>query len=41
MSSRADDLAEMTVLDADATAVRLGALWRDRPAILVFVRHFG
>ena len=41
MSSRADDLAEMTVLDADSSVVRLGTLWRDRPAVLVFVRHFG
>ena len=41
MSSRADDLAGMTVLDADRTAVPLGSFWTDRPAILVFIRHFG
>jgi hypothetical protein len=41
MSSRADDLARMTVLDADRNAVLLGSFWKDRPAILVFIRHFG
>lgn len=41
MSSRADDLAPMTVLDADRNAIPLGTLWRDRIAVLAFVRHFG
>jgi hypothetical protein len=41
MLSRADDLAKMTVLDAAGGPVVLGTLWRDKPAVLVFVRHFG
>lgn len=41
MLTRADDLATMTVLDAAGTSVVLGTLWRDRPIVLVFVRHFG
>ncbi len=41
MSTRADDLARMTVLDADGKATTLGTLWADRTAVLVFVRHFG
>jgi hypothetical protein len=41
MLSRADDLAKMTVLDAEGNTVVLGTLWRDQPAVLVFVRHFG
>jgi len=41
MSTRADDLAPMTVLDADRSPVVLGTLWRERTAILAFVRHFG
>ena len=41
MLSRADDLATMTVLDAAGANVQLGTLWRDQPAVLVFVRHFG
>jgi len=38
---RADDLAKLTVLDEQRHALELGTLWRDRPAVLVFVRHFG
>ena len=41
MLQRADDLAAMTVLDSTDTVVRLGTLWRDQPAVLVFIRHFG
>ena len=41
MSRRADHLSELTVLDADRRAVTLGTLWKDRTAVLVFVRHFG
>ena len=31
----------MTVLDGTGTPVKLGTLWRDKPAALGFVRHFG
>jgi hypothetical protein len=41
MLERADDLATMTVLDEHGTRIDLGTLWRDKPAVLVFVRHFG
>lgn len=41
MLHRADDLAKLTVLDEQGKAVELGTLWRDRPAVLVFTRHFG
>ena len=41
MLSRADDLAPMTVLDEKGEKVKLGTLWRDKPAVLAFVRHFG
>ena len=41
MLDRADDLASMTVLDERSAVVAVGTLWRDRTAILVFVRHFG
>jgi hypothetical protein len=41
MLTRADDLATMTVLDDRSTKVVLGTLWRDKPAVLVFLRHFG
>ncbi|MDX2086737.1 MAG: hypothetical protein SFX73_02750 [Kofleriaceae bacterium] len=41
MTVRAEDLARMTVLDANRKAVELGTLWKDRTAVLVFIRHFG
>ena len=41
MLARADDLATMTVLDDKGAKVELGTLWRDKPVVLVFVRHFG
>jgi hypothetical protein len=38
---RADDLAEMVLEDDAGREVRLGSLWEDRPAVLVFLRHYG
>ncbi len=35
------DLGDLSVLDLDGRSVRLGELWRERPIVLVFVRHFG
>ncbi len=32
---------DLKVLDENDKAITLGSLWRDRPAVLVFVRHFG
>jgi hypothetical protein len=34
-------LAAMTLPDVDGKAVRLGSLWADRPAVVVFLRHYG
>lgn len=34
-------LAKLTALDPDGQPVELGSLWRDRPVVLAFVRHFG
>ena len=41
MLTRADDMAKLPVLDEKGTSIDVGTLWRDRTAILVFVRHFG
>jgi len=41
MLNRADDLATLTVLDEQGTPVALGTFWKDKPAVLVFTRHFG
>lgn len=38
---RADELADIVLPDHEGTEVRLGDLWRDRPAALVFLRHWG
>jgi hypothetical protein len=38
---RADALAEITLPDQDGNDVRLGDLWRDGPAALVWLRHYG
>jgi len=39
--NRADDLAKLEVLDEAGKPIVLGSLWQERPAVLVFVRHFG
>ena len=38
---RADELGQVTVLDLDGNQTRLAELWRDRPAVLVWLRHYG
>jgi prostamide/prostaglandin F2alpha synthase len=37
----ASDLAQIVVKDLGAADVRLGALWEDGPAVVVFLRHYG
>ncbi len=34
-------LADCVVKDTEGKDVRLGDLWKERPAAIVFVRHFG
>jgi hypothetical protein len=34
-------LSETSLIDDAGRAHRLGELWRDRPIVLVFLRHFG
>ncbi len=38
---RADALADIVLRDHESREVRLGDEWRDRPAALVFLRHWG
>lgn len=38
---RAADLAALRVLNDRGDVLELGELWRDRPAVLALVRHFG
>ena len=37
----ASDLAELVVKDLDGNDVRVGSLWEDKPAVLVWLRHYG
>jgi peroxiredoxin len=39
--SEASALEDVVLHDPEGHAVRLGDLWSERPAVLVFVRHFG
>jgi len=35
------ELGEVVVKDTEGRDVRLGDVWRDQPAVVVFVRHYG
>ena len=37
----AQNLGEVEVLDTEGRAVVLGSYWAERPAAVVFVRHYG
>ncbi len=39
--ARADALGELVLHDQDGKEVRLGELWSARPAVLVWLRHYG
>jgi hypothetical protein len=34
-------IADVVLQDAGGADVRLGDLWAERPAVLVFLRHYG
>ena len=36
-----DQLADITLPDHDGEPVRLGDLWSDQPAVLIWLRHYG
>jgi hypothetical protein len=36
-----EDLGALTLLDLDGRAVPFASLYAERPAVLVFLRHFG
>ena len=35
------DIADVVLQDSSGADVRLGSLWETRPAVLVFLRHYG
>ncbi len=34
-------LADIVLPDTESEEIRLGSLWRESPAVLVFLRHYG
>jgi hypothetical protein len=38
---RADELEDVVLQDAGGSDVRLGSLWEEGPAVVVFLRHYG
>ena len=36
-----DELAAAEVVDSDGSSRPLASLWRTRPALILWVRHFG
>ncbi len=41
MPSLSSKLAPITLPDTDGQPVQLGSLWASRPAVVVFLRHWG
>jgi hypothetical protein len=39
--SRADELGEIELPDQDGVRQRLAEYWKDAPAVLVWLRHYG
>jgi hypothetical protein len=39
--SNVDEIADVVLQDASGDPVRLGSLWADGPAVVVFLRHYG
>jgi hypothetical protein len=40
-STLSNRLADISLPDADGKQRRLGSLWAERPAVIVFLRHYG
>lgn len=36
-----EELGALSVLDEQGHSILMSSLWKTRPAVLVFVRHFG
>ena len=39
--AHAGELEDVVLTDDRGNDVRLGDIWRERPAVLVFLRHYG
>ena len=40
-ASLSQSLAPVILPDADGRDIRLGSLWENQPAVIVFLRHYG
>jgi hypothetical protein len=40
-STLSEALADISLPDTDGREVRLGSLWEQNPAVVVFLRHYG
>jgi peroxiredoxin len=41
MPTFSDKLADITLPDSDGQQIQLGSLWAEKPAVVVFLRHYG
>ena len=41
MATLSAQLADIALPDPDGNEIRLGSLWEETPAVLVFLRHYG
>jgi len=41
MTTLAQRLSDIEVLDEHGQGVRIASAWSERPAVVVFIRHFG
>ena len=41
MKNVVPELEDLEVTSSEGDVVRLGTLWAETPAVLVFIRHFG
>lgn len=41
METLSEALTKLTVLDENKTVVEVGSIVREKPVVLVFLRHFG
>ncbi|MGD0214095.1 MAG: hypothetical protein ABSB87_12750 [Terriglobales bacterium] len=40
-ANQSEKLAEIVLPDSEGQLVRLGSLWTNEPAVIVFLRHYG
>ncbi|HEX4427500.1 MAG TPA: hypothetical protein VH079_19015 [Terriglobales bacterium] len=41
MPTFSEKLADITLPDSDGQPIQVGSLWAEKPAVVVFLRHYG